>query len=312
MPQKDSPLLPYCYFNQKIVENHAAKLSITSQSIQYGATCFAGMRGYHQGDKMILFRVEDHYARLMRGAKIMGMNVDLEELEFKEILTELIQKNHPKKDIYIRPFLYTDDDYVGPRFDRAPFYLAVYMLELSHYMDPDIGLRLMISSWRKYSDSSVSTKAKAGGVYLNSALATTEARNNGYDEALLLDHEDNLCEASIANVLLSYQGELYAPPVGAGALDGWTLRTVLQILEDEGIEVKREVIDRSMIYSADELILTGTAAQVLFAGSVDGRPIKEGQQGEICKLVRKRFKEIIEGKSPRSKDWLTPIPLKHG
>lgn len=307
MNSKESPLLPFCYFNQKIVPKNEAKLSITSQSIQYGATCFAGLRGYHQDSKIRIFRLQDHFSRLMKGAQIIGMKVKMELHEFEAILKELVEKNKPKGDIYIRPFLYTDDDYVGPRFDRSPFHVAIYMINLSHYMDPDVGLRLMISSWRKYSDSSISVKAKAGGVYLNSALATTEARNNGYDEALLLDHEDYLCEASIANVLISYQNELYAPQVGGGALDGWTMRTVLQILEDEGIEVKRELIDRSMIYSADEVILTGTAAQILFAGSVDGRPIKDGQQGPHCQLLRKRFKEIITGKHPRSKKWLTEI-----
>ncbi|MCH9633465.1 MAG: Branched-chain-amino-acid aminotransferase [Chlamydiae bacterium] len=305
MNSTKSPLLPFCYFNQKIVPHQEAKLSIMSQSIQYGATCFAGLRGYYRGDKIAIFRLQDHFKRLMNGAKIIGMSVDMELSEFEDILKQLIEKNQPKGDIYIRPFLYTDDDYVGPRFDRSPFFVAVYMINLNNYMDPDIGLRLMISSWRKYSDSAVSVKAKAGGVYLNSALATTEARKNGYDEALLLDHDDYLCEASIANVLISYQNELYSPQVGGGSLDGWTLRTALQILEDENIEVKRELVDRSMIYSAEEVILTGTAAQILFGGSVDGRPIKDGQQGPICKLLRKRFKEIISGKHPRSKKWLT-------
>lgn len=305
MSTKESPLLPFSYFNQKIVPHQEAKLSITSQSIQYGATCFAGLRGYHQGSKICLFRIQDHFKRLMNGAKIIGMQIEMELEEFEHILKELIERNKPKKDIYIRPFLYTDDDYVGPRFDRAPFHMAIYMMELSNYMDPNMGLRLMVSSWRKYSDSSISVKAKVGGVYLNSALATTEARNNGYDEALLLDHEDYLCEASIANVLISYQNELYAPQVGGGALDGWTLRTALQILEDENIKVKRELIDRSMIYSADEVILTGTAAQILFAGSVDGRPIGDGQEGTTCKLLRKHFKKLIEGTHARSKGWLT-------
>ncbi len=307
MNSKESATLPYCYFNGKIVPQHEAKLSISSQSVQYGLTCFAGLRGYFKNNHFVILRLQDHYKRLMNGAKILGMNVDYSYEQFKKILEDLFHKNKPTSDVYVRPFLFTHDDYVGPRFDRGPYQLGIYMQNLSHYMDPHVGLRLMISSWRKYPDNAISVKAKAGGVYLNSALATTEARNNGFDDALLLDNQDYLCEASLANVILSYRDELYAPQVGAGALDGFTLRTCLQLLEDENIEVKRELIDRSMIYSADELLLTGTAAQILFAGSVDGRPMGDGQEGPTCKLLRKNFKEILENLHPRSSEWLTTV-----
>lgn len=310
MSSKESPMLPYAYFNQKIIPFEQANLSISSQSVQYGLTCFAGLRAYRQGSKYGILRLEEHFGRLFNGAKILGMEIEMSYEQFHELIQKLIDQNKPTEDLYIRPFLYTNENHLGPRFDRGPYELGIYLQNLKYYLDPHVGLRLMISSWRKYPDSSISVKAKAGGVYLNSALATTEARNNGYDEALLLDNHDHLCEASLANVLLSYRGELYTPPVGAGALDGFTMRTCLALLKQEGICVKRDSIDRSMIYSSDELLLTGTAAQIIFAGSVDGRPIGEGQEGETCKLLRARYKELIDGKHALSSKWMTHF--KHG
>lgn len=304
MSTNESPMLNYAYFNGKIVPFNQANLSISSQSVQYGLTCFAGLRAYKQGEEFSILRLKEHFERFMNGSKILGMVVDLSFETFQNIIQDLISQNKPDVDIYIRPFFYTNDQYLGPRFDREPYQLGVYMQKLKYYLDPHVGLRLMVSSWRKYPDSSISVKAKAGGVYLNSALATTEARKNGYDEALLLDHQDHLCEASLANVIISYRGELYAPNVGAGALDGFTLRTCLSLLEDENIHVKREIIDRSMIYSADEVLLTGTAAQIIFGGSVDGRPIGDGQEGKICHLLRSKYKELIDGKHPRSSAWM--------
>lgn len=305
MTCKETPLLPYCFFDGKIVPNQEAKLSISSQSIQYGLTCFAGLRGFYRDHKHHIVRLKDHHQRLINGTKILGMEVDCSFKAFQKVLEELFEKNKPDHDVYIRPFFYTNDDYVGPRFDRAPYQLAIYMQKLSHYMDPSKGLKLMVSSFRKYSDQAISVKAKAGGVYLNSALATTEARNNGYDDALLFDQQDYLSEASLANVLIAYRGELYSPQTGMGALDGWTLRTALTFLEDQGYTVRREVIDRSMVYSSDELILTGTAAQVLYASSVDQRQIGQGEEGFFCKLLRKEFKALIQGTHARSKEWLT-------
>ncbi|MBN4067336.1 branched-chain amino acid transaminase [Simkania negevensis] len=299
----------YCYFEGEIIESKDAKLGIASQTVQYGMTCFGGIRAYKQGDTIRLFRLKDHYRRLMDSTRIMGWTISLSYDEFEQILKDLIAKNKPDSSFYIRPFFYTTHEGLGPSFITPTFSLSVFSLPLGQYYDPTKGLRLTISSWQKFSDAAMPTKAKAGGCYLNSALATTEAKRSGFDDALLLDQHGFIVEASVANILVSYNDELYVPPASSDVLDGITMRTVIEILDSEGITVSRQCIDRSMVYSADELLLTGTAAQVQFAASVDNRPIGVGSVGKICQLLRERFDAIIAGNDAFSAPWIMEIAL---
>ena len=295
----------FAYFRKKIVPFYEATISIASQSLQYGTTCFGGIRGYIRNGKVRVFRLYDHFLRLKNAAKILGMETDLSWERFEQAISDLILANAPTKDIYLRPFIFSEDQILTPRFDGVKFDLAIYLLPLNFYFDPSKGLRMMVSSWRKVSDSAMSTKAKAGGFYVNSALATTDAKRCGYDEALMMDEQGSIVEASVANLFLVSRGEVFMPELGSAQLDGITRRTVIEFLQEEGINVRSEKIDRSMLYTCDELILTGTAAQVMFAHSVDGRVISnDGQPGPLCKLLRQKLQSAIEGTHPKSKTWL--------
>ena len=164
----------------------------------------------------------------------------------------------------------------------------------------------MVSSWRKISDTSMSTKAKAGGCYVNSALATSEAKRCGYDEALMMDEQGNIVEASVANLFVVYRGEVLMPEVGSSMLEGITRRTIIDFLQEERIPVRSGRIDRSMIYTCDELILTGTAAQVMYGHSVDGRLIGEGDiPGPVCQRLRQKFTDVMAKVHPKSSSWVT-------
>lgn len=223
----------------------------------------------------------------------------------------MVQVNAPKGDFYIRPFLFSEDQALRPRFDGLDFDLAIYVMPLNNYFDSNQGLRLMVSSWRKISDVSMSTKAKAGGCYVNSALATSEARRCGYDEALMMDDQGNIVEASVANLFVVYRGEVMMPEVGSSMLEGITRRTIIDFLQEEGINIRSERIDRSMIYTCDELILTGTAAQVMHGHSVDGRVIGQGDvPGPICQILRQKFANVIAKTHPKSPDWVTEYVIK--
>lgn len=299
-------MMPYAFFRNEVVPFHEATTSIASHSLQYGTTCFGGIRGYFHAGKVKVFRLQDHYERLTNAAKILGMNIQMSWENFQDVIEKMVKANAPQSDFYIRPFLFSEDQVLTPRFDGINFDLAIYMTPLGHYFERSRGLRLMISSWRKVSDAAMSTKAKAGGFYVNSALATTEARQNGYDEALMMDDQGNIVEASAANLFLVYRGEVIMPEAGSAMLEGITRRTVLEFLEEEGIKVRAERIDRSMVYTCDELILTGTAAQVVFAQSVDGRVITSKEEpGPICQLLSKKLSEAIQGKHSKSSLWLT-------
>lgn len=298
-----STLMPFAYFRKNVVPSQEASISIASHSLQYGTTCFGGIRGYFHEGNVRIFRLQDHYLRLAQAIKILGMQADLTWEHFQQVIFNLIAANQPEGDFYIRPFIFSESQTLTPRFDGLQFDLAIYAFPLNHYFDPDRGLRLMVSSWRKISDASMSTKAKAGGCYVNSALATTEAKRCGYDEALMMDEQGSIVEASVANLFVVYRGEVIMPETGSAMLEGITRRTVIEFLQEEGIPVHSQRIDRSMIYTCDELILTGTAAQVMFAESVDGRSI--GTEGPICKTLRQKFRDVIQNQHPKSPVWMT-------
>ncbi len=305
-------LLKFAYFHGKMVPAQEATISIASHSFQYGTSCFGGIRGYYESGNAKVFRLKDHFDRLINATKTLGIKTQMSWEEFETIVIELIKANAPQTDFYIRPFFYSEDQYLTPCFE-IDFQLAIYMIPLEHYYDPSRGLRLMISSWRKISDAAIPTKAKAGGSYVNSALARSDANQNGFDDGLMMDDQGNVVEASAANIFLVMRGEVIMPETGSAMLEGVTRRCVIDFLEEEGIKVRAERIDRSMIYTCDELIVTGTAAQVTFAESVDRRVIsQDGKPGPVCQLLREKLRAAVKGKHPKSSLWLTEIGLLAG
>lgn len=307
MPEQK--LLPFACFRKKIVPLEEAKINFTSYSLQYGATCFSGIRGYVREGTVRVFRLYDHFVRLANGAKILGLKFEMSWDEFKQLMVQVIQANAPQHDFYIRPFIFTESPMLNIHFEKQVFDLGIYLAQISHVFDPLKGLRLMVSSWGKLPDNYIPTKAKAGGAYVNSALAKSEAMQNGYDDALMLDGQGNVVEASIANIFIVYRGEVLMPETGAAMLEGITRRTMAEILEEEGYKVKEARIDRSMLFTCDELLLTGTLVQIAYAASVNGRTIAlDGKPGHFCKLLRKKFHDVIDGNYPRSTHWITEIP----
>lgn len=302
--------MPYAYFCDRIVPVEQATVSIASNSLQYGTTCFAGIRGYFKNGYVRIFRLEDHHRRLMNAVKIMGMQIDISYIAFQKIIEELVEANCPNTDFYIRPFIFSRDEQLSPKPNGLSFDLAVYFVPMSHYYDPAKGLRLMVSSWRKFSDASLPTKAKAGGCYVNSFLATGEANRCGYDEALMLDDAGHIVEASVANILVVYRNRVLMPETGSAMLEGITMRTVIDLLKDDGITVQFEKIDRSMIYTCEELILMGTGAQITFAQSVDDRLIGQ-QPGIVCQRLRQQFSALLDDAHPRSREWVAEFKPQH-
>ena len=302
--------MPYVYFQGGSKHASEAHVSLACNSLQYGTTCFAGIRGYVQNGSVNIFRLADHHARLMNASKILGFNFYLPYESFFSVIEELVYLNKPQGDFYIRPFIFSNDEVLAPKPVGLNFDLAVYFIPLSNYFDPSKGMRLMVSSWRKFQDAALPTKAKAGGCYVNSFLATGEALRCGYDEALVMDQDGYVVEASVANLLLNYRGKLLLPEVGSAQLEGITMRTIVELLKEEGMDVHFERIDRSMVYTCDELLLFGTAAQVAYAQSVDDRPIGNGQAGEVCRLARMKFQEVLNGTHPNANVWMTAFALQ--
>lgn len=307
-------IMPFAYFQKEIVPSDGAKVSIASNSLQYGTTCFAGIKGYFRDGKVRIFRLNQHHHRLMNASKILGMNFTISFQEFENAVVELVKKNCPETDFYLRPFIFAQDQQLAPKPQGLNFELAMYMVPMANYFDQSRGMRLMISSWRKFSDASLPTKAKAGGCYINSFLATAEATRCGYDEALVMDNEGFIVEASVANILVVYRDRLLMPELGSAQLEGVTMRTMIELLREEGLVPHFEKIDRSMIYTCNELILMGTAAQVSFADSVDGRKMASqehaGHPGPICSLLRQKFEAILNKNHPKAEEWIFEYDLE--
>lgn len=286
-----------------------AAVNIASNSLQYGTVCFAGIRGYIRDGVVRVFRLEDHHKRLMNGCKILGMEYFIDYPTFKDILEKTIRANNPDKDFYIRPFVFSEDQKLGPHFDGLEFDMAIYLMAYHKLYEPTKGLRLMISTWRKFHDDMFPTKAKAGGCYLNSALAQTEATKDGYDDAIMLDSQGCVSETTGANVLIVKNGECIIPDTGFAILEGITRATVIYLLKEGGIPIRFGRVDRSMAYSADEFIMTGTAAKVLFAESIEGRVVGNGKIGPVCQYLVDQYEALISGKHPKSAEWNTEIKL---
>ncbi len=302
--------MQFIFKGGKIVPKSEAMISLASHSLQYGSTCFAGIRGYVRNGKARVFRLKDHHERLMNASKIMGFGYAISYEKFEGIIAQLIQENRPESDFYIRPFIYSETEAIGVGYKGLAFDLAIYMVPLKSYYQENKGLRMAISSWEKISDTAMPTKAKAGGCYVNSSMATNDARAAGFDEALLMDRNQNIVEASVANLFLVYRGEIFSPAVGSDVLEGITMRTVVELLKGRGYKIRHEPISRSMVYTCDEMFLTGTAAGVIFASSVDHKPIgKDGTEGPISKVIREEFQRVIEMEHPKSKEWVTEFQI---
>lgn len=297
---------PYAYINKKIDKIQNAQIPVNSKAVQYGLGCFSGIRGFRdeENKKIYLFRPRDHFKRLKESTHILGMNFNLNYKKFVEILKELIQKNKIKEDIYIRTTVYAADTGITPRFDNKNDDIAIYITSLKDYFDPGKGLNTCVSSWRRFDDDMFSTKAKMTGAYANSALAKTEALRNGFDEPIFLNREGKVCEASGANIFGIKNGIVWTPPAGMNILEGITRNSLIEIIKNEmNLEVREEGFDRSMLYTFDELFLSGTAAKVAFIAKVDGRKISDGRIGKTTAKIKKLYEKATTGKLPGYENW---------
>lgn len=287
-----------------------AKVGLLTHGLQYGTGCFEGIRGYWVPEEreLYLVLVRDHYERLQTSAKILTMTLPKSVDELVEITLDLCRRNDYRTDIYIRPFAYKAAEDVGVRLHGVPDAFAIVPIPFTSYLDTSRGLDVCVSSWRRADDTMAPPRAKITGLYVNSALAKSEAVQNGYDEAILLSHDGHVSEGSAENVFLVRRGVLYTPDPSQNVLEGVTRRAVMEIAHHElGIEVVERSIDRGELYSAAEVFFTGTAAGIAYVASIDRRPVGDGTMGPITKLLSSIYSRIVTGREPRYMEWLTPL-----
>lgn len=282
-------------------------VNIMTHALQYGTMVFGGMRGYYniEDNDIYIFRIEEHFRRLHKSARIMQMDPGYREEKMAEILLEITRRNQYRSNVYYRPFVYKSALQLSPRLHDVEDSFSLYSLPLDDYLDMGRGLTTMVSSWRRIEDNIIPTRAKVSGGYANSALAKSEALQNGFDEAIFLDSRGMVSEGSAENIFMIRDGVLITPPVTASVLEGIVRKSIIQIARDQGLEVIERDIARAELYIADELFFTGTGAQVAWISEVDRRMIAEGHIGPITDKLRKIFLEIVTGKNQSYKSWVT-------
>ncbi|HTE85521.1 MAG TPA: branched-chain amino acid transaminase [Dehalococcoidia bacterium] len=299
----------YAYFQKQIVPLAEAKVSVMTHAFNYGTACFEGIRGNwnERRQQLFMFRVRDHYERLHRSCKILQIKLPYSVDELVDLTVKVVSAAGFHEDVYVRPIAYKSGEIVGVRLHDIPDDFLIFVTEFGAYLDFTRGIHCGTSSWRRVDDLGIPARAKITGIYVNSALAKSEAILSGFDEAIMLTHDGHVSEGSGENIFIVERGRLITPPPSDNILVGITAATVRQIAREElGIETTERQIDRSELYIADEIFLTGTAAHVSPVSMVDHRAIGTGEVGPITAKLQERYFAIACGDVDEYSSWLTP------
>ncbi|HXH20884.1 MAG TPA: branched-chain amino acid transaminase [Dehalococcoidia bacterium] len=304
---------PYAYLRRQVVPLAEAKIGIMTHAFNYGTGVFEGIRGNWNADDetIYLFRVREHFERLSASCKILHIDIGHTVDEMIDIVTRLVGMSGYREDVYIRPLAYKASEVVGVRLHDLEDDLLVFVTPFGAYLDTEKGIRCQTSSWRRVDDVSIPARAKVTGIYVNSALAKTEAQENGFDEAIMLNQDGHVSEGSGENILILRHGRLITPARHDNILEGITLATVEELAREElGLQVIERTIDRSELYIADEVLMTGTAAHVSAVIEIDRRPIGDGQPGKVTRQLQKLYFDAITGRLPKYERWCTPVSMR--
>ena len=300
---------PYAFFRGDYVPLEEAKVSIMTHALHYGTGVFEGIRGnWNSSNGAIhLFRLEPHYERLLKGCRLLMIDIPYSVEELSKITVELVERCGFTQDIYVRPLAYKSAEKVANlKLQELESDFCLMTMPFGNYLEAD-ALRCCTSSWRRVDDSMIPARFKIAGIYVNSILAKTEATLAGFDEAIILNSDGNVCEGSGENLFLVIDGKCYTPPIEDNVLPGITRDTVIQLAQSElGLEVMACHIDRSQIYVADECFFTGTAAHLTPVVEVDNRKIGNGAPGPVSARLRELYLDTAFGRNPKYLHWCTP------
>jgi branched-chain amino acid aminotransferase len=296
----------HAYFNGEIVPFESATVSIATHALQYGTAVFEGIRAYLQEDgRTALLFGPEHYERFVRNARLLRATFPESAEALVEITLELLRRNEHGGDVYIRPIAYKSATSLRPQLSGLDDRVAIYTFPLGDYL-PTAGIRVTVSGWQRVPDNAIPARGKISGAYVNSSLAAEDAHSGGSDDAILLTGDGHVAEASAANVFVVTGREVATPPLVDDVLPGITRGAVMTIARDAGYEVVERRVDRSELYVADEVFLTGTGVQVAPVASIDDRPI--GSDGFPVSLdIQRRYFAAVRGTDPRYASWLTPV-----
>lgn len=299
----------YVFFDGKFVPSEKAMIPVTTHAFLYGTAVFEGLRAYYnkEENKTYIFRPEEHFARLINSAKILYMEPVYTIEKHVEILKELLRKNNYKKDAYIRPIIYKSANRIGPHLIDNPDKYLAFSFPMEDYFEND-GLKVCVSTWRRNSDNSIPPRAKINGAYVNASLISTDARLNGFNDAIVLSQSGKVAEGAAMNLFLIINNKLVTTTTTSEILTGVTRNTILHLAKEVlGIEVEERIIDRSELYSAEEAFFCGTGAQIAPITSIDNRAVGDGKIGKTVTDIQNLYNDVVRGKVPKYKEWCVSI-----
>src|SRR5437667_3392698 len=298
------------FMNGEFVPAGHGVISVRTHAFAYGTGCFEGIRGYwnEEDQQLYLFRIREHFERLLRSCNILQISLPYTVEQLIEISIELIRRNEQRQNVYLRPVAYKGDQAIGVRLHDLTEHLLLTAEPLGNYLDLK-GLHCCVSSWRRIDDNAIPARAKICGAYVNSAFAKSEAMQNGFDEAIMLTHDGHVSEGTAENIFLLMNGEFVTPAATEDILLGITRDTVIELGRREFGRITRErQVDRTELYVAEEIFLSGTGAQIAPVVSVDHRLVGNGQIGPIAKELQELYFDIVRGYRPEYRaQWCTPV-----
>jgi branched-chain amino acid aminotransferase len=302
------------YFRGALVPLEQANLTIKNHSFLYGTSLFEGIRGYWLPERrqISIFRLKEHYQRILANSRIVFMTPEDSLETLMDNTAELVRRNAPEQDIYIRFTLYKDGVNIGPYLDKVKTDYCIWTHPLGDYVNID-GLHVTVSSWRRVDDNAIPPCAKAGGAYMNTAIMITDAKRKGFDEVIALTQEGNVSEGSAMNLFLVRKGKLVTPSITENILEGVTRDSVITLARNElGLDVEERTVNRTELYRADEMFFTGTAAQVAPITRIDDRPVGNGEIGEVTRALQAIYFDVVKNRNPKYNHWCTLVDVGSG
>ena len=302
----------YVWHDSQIVPYESAKIHALSTAFKYAAIVYEGLRGYwnQESGQLYIFRVPDHLRRLEDSAKVARMTIPASRAEIEARIVELAQANQLRQDIHVRILVYVAAD-DGLLDSVDPVGIVIATMPMGRYPErrqSDRGLNVCVSHWRRNSDDGSPLRVKTTGNYFNSRLALLQARDGGYDDAIIVDSAGKVTEGPGYNIFLVRGGQLATPAVTHGILEGVTRDTIIRLYgEASGVDVSERTVDKSELYLADELFYCGSGKEVSAIRSVDGIVLRQEAPGDITKSIARSYFAVARGGSAKHKDWLTGV-----
>lgn len=301
----------YAFFNGKIVPIEDANISVRTCVIHYGTGIFEGIRSYWNKEEKTgyIFRVMEHYERMIKNAKIIAMDIQYSAMELKNYTIELLKKEDFQEDTYIRPLAYYASENILEKLNSSDYGFFIYSFPMHSILDDEEGLNVCVSSWTRLNDNMTAPRGKITGAYVNISLVNYEAKQNGYDDGIILSQNGHVSEGGGQNLAIIRGNKFISPPVYDDILEGITLDSLEKLIteNDLGLKVERRSIDRTELYICDEALYCGTGAQVTPIVSIDKRKVGDGKVGNYTRALQKIFFDVVRGKNEKYEHWCTAV-----